>query len=266
MKRVDWDRRIRRAIDLGERDSSISEVLTFYKDILRVEQQIYSELGAHSKAADTRSGSALREQIEVDLALQWLPIVLELARRKGPAKLAQEAQRLSSAARGDQRQILSDFLHCGQAAAEDAGCFFARFVLQPYAEFLAAQSAVTGKFFPSTCPICGGKPQLAILRPEGDGGKRHLACSFCLTEWEFRRVLCPVCGEVEHTKLPRYSPDDPIAVRVEACDTCKFYLKSFDMTVDGLMVPEVDEVATIALDLWAAEHGYRKIYPNLMGF
>jgi formate dehydrogenase maturation protein FdhE len=28
----------------------------------------------------------------------------------------------------------------------------------------------------------------------------------------------------------------------------------------------VDEIATAPLDLWAVEHGYRKIQPNLMGF
>ena len=114
--------------------------------------------------------------------------------------------------------------------------------------------------------MCGSQPQLAVLRPEGDGGKRHLACSLCLTEWEFRRIICPVCEEMDPTKLPRYSAEEPIAVRVEACDTCKSYLKSFDMTVDGLMVPEVDEIATVALDVWAAEHGYHKIQLNLLGF
>ena len=38
------------------------------------------------------------------------------------------------------------------------------------------------------------------------------------------------------------------------------------MTVDGRAVPLVDEVAAVALDLWATEHGYKKIEPNLMGF
>ena len=33
-----------------------------------------------------------------------------------------------------------------------------------------------------------------------------------------------------------------------------------------MLVPEVDEVATIALDLWASEHGYQKIRANVMGF
>jgi formate dehydrogenase maturation protein FdhE len=38
------------------------------------------------------------------------------------------------------------------------------------------------------------------------------------------------------------------------------------MTVDGLAVPLVDEVATAALDVWAMERGFNKISPNLMGF
>ena len=110
------------------------------------------------------------------------------------------------------------------------------------------------------------KPQVAVLRPEGDGGKRFLVCSFCLTEWEFRRILCPICGEEDHTKLPRFAAEGVAAVRVEACDACKHYLKEIDMTVDGLAVPLVDEIATAPLDLWAAEHGYAKISRNLMGF
>jgi formate dehydrogenase maturation protein FdhE len=55
-------------------------------------------------------------------------------------------------------------------------------------------------------------------------------------------------------------------VRVEACDTCHYYLKSIDLTVDGLAIPLVDEVATVPLDLWAGEHGYKKAEANLMGF
>ena len=75
-----------------------------------------------------------------------------------------------------------------------------------------------------------------------------------------------MCEEKDKERLPRYLVEDPIAVRVEACDTCKAYLKSFDLTVDGLIVPEVDEIATVALDLWAGEHGYHKLQLNLLGF
>jgi len=53
-------------------------------------------------------------------------------------------------------------------------------------------------------------------------------------------------------------------VRVEACDTCKCYIKSVDLTRSGLAVPVVDELAAIPLTLWAHEHGYNKLQPNLL--
>jgi FdhE protein len=54
-------------------------------------------------------------------------------------------------------------------------------------------------------------------------------------------------------------------VRVEACDTCHVYLKAIDMTKDGLASPEVDELAAVPLDLWAAGRGYAKLQTNLLG-
>jgi FdhE protein len=132
-----------------------------------------------------------------------------------------------------------------------------------------AQADARGRPVPATvqpvCPMCGEKPVAAVLRPEGDGGKRFLLCSQCLTEWEFRRLLCPNCGEESHEKLPVYSVEQYPHIRIEACDTCKMYLKAIDMTRDGLAVPEVDELASVAVDLWAKEKGYTKLQPNLMG-
>jgi FdhE protein len=62
-----------------------------------------------------------------------------------------------------------------------------------------------------------------------------------------------------------YSVEQYPHIRIEACDTCKVYLKAIDMTRDGLAVPEVDELASVAVDLWAKEKGYTKLQPNLMG-
>ena len=174
---------------------------------------------------------------------------------------------MSSASSDQRRQMLDDFLSATEGDDTGASLFFARVLFQPLAENLAAEQArQLAGFSGSVCPVCGARPQVAVLRPEGDGGKRFLICSFCVTEWEFRRILCPICGEEDYQKLPRYSADDLAAVRVEACETCKYYLKSVDMTVDGLAVPLVDEIATAPLDLWAAEQGYAKIRSNIMGF
>jgi FdhE protein len=264
MSTINWDKRLRRAAELSERNGASREVLTFYEHILGLQQRIFEGLPAANSLPQTPH--SFREQLDVEEALKWLPAMLDLVRSTGPTKLADEAKRVAAISQEDRGHLLEDYLLAKSQKSDEATSFFARAIFQPMAEFLVARAAVPVTTSETTCPMCTGKPQLAVLRPEGDGGKRHLVCSFCSTEWEFRRVLCPVCGETDYSKLPRYVPEEPMAVRVEACDTCKFYLKSFDMTLDGLLVPEIDEVATIALDLWAADHGYQKIHPNFMGF
>ncbi len=212
--------------------------------------------------------------------MRWLPALLQVVEKHGPAKLAEEARKIRSGGDAMQRQMLVAFFDDDQQASRrpsaasletspapyEPSYFFARVLYQPQADALASRMPLPATYSEASCPLCGSRPQFAVLRPEGDGGKRHLACSLCLTEWEFRRIVCPNCDEKDPLKLPRYSTEDPLAVRVEACETCKAYLKSFDMTVDGLMVPEAEEMASVALDLWAAEHGYHKLQLNLLGF
>jgi len=264
MKRINWERRIARAEDLAARTPAAAEVLNFYRRVLGLQQQIAEGYLAQASPGD--SSTNFRDQLDVDYALRWMPATLELMAKHAPSRLAEESQRIGEVDAEAQREMLAKFVKQADDELEAPSCFAARVIWQPCAEVLAAQRPVPAGFAGAKCPVCGAKPQFAVLRPEGDGGKRHLACSFCVSEWEFRRLLCPACGEEEHVKLPRFTPEEPIAVRVEACDTCKHYLKSFDMTVDGLLVPEVDEMATVALDAWAAKQGYRKIQLNLMGF
>ena len=106
---------------------------------------------------------------------------------------------------------------------------------------------------------------VAVLRGEGDGGKRSLLCSLCSVEWNFRRVLCPHCGEEDREKLPIFSAEGFDYMRIEACDSCHNYIKAVDLSRNGLAVPVVDELATVSLNLWAEEHGYTKVQLNLLG-
>ena len=75
----------------------------------------------------------------------------------------------------------------------------------------------------------------------------------------------PSCGEEDVQKLAVYQAKEFPAVRVEACDSCRSYIKSVDLTKDGHAIPAVDELATIPLNLWAAEHDYRKLQTNVLG-
>jgi FdhE protein len=150
------------------------------------------------------------------------------------------------------------------AEGDPLHAFYARVMAQAdAAQRTRAASSKTG--VQPVCPSCGQKPVAAVMRPEGDGAKRFLLCSLCFTEWEYRRLLCPNCGEEDKDKLPVYTAEEFPHVRVEACDTCKVYLKAVDLTKNGLAVPEVDELASVALDIWASEHGYTKLQPNLFG-
>jgi FdhE protein len=264
MNRTAKDKCILRADDLLARATSSREVLTFYRHVLELQQRIDEELRSRS-APEPRQATPLREQLDAEVAAKWLPALFTVTKEKAPAKLAGEVSRIQDLYAQSERRLLQNYIN-GSDVDDVAATFVARVLVEPCARFLALQSTFSTTGSESTCPLCGGKPQLAVLRPEGDGGKRYLQCSFCLTEWEFRRVLCPTCAETDYTKLPRYSAEEPMAVRVEACDTCKSYLKSFDTTLDGLLIPEVDEIAFPALDIWASEQGYRKIQLNFMGF
>src|SRR5271166_6720848 len=179
-KKPDWGKRIERAIDLTERYPSTAEVLTFYRRILEFQKTLHD--GISSRPPPGRDGP-FRERLDVDAAMRQLPALLALVQNKGPSKLAQEAAEISRGSSEQQRQMLHDFLAATDTDNAGPDSFFARVLFQPLAEYVAATSAAeSAGFAGSMCPVCGAKPQVAVLRPEGDGGKRFLVCSFCLTE------------------------------------------------------------------------------------
>ena len=67
----------------------------------------------------------------------------------------------------------------------------------------------------------------------------------------FLRVVCPACDEQRFDALPIYTADGFSHARIDACDSCRVYLKTIDLTKDGLAEPAVDDLATLPPDLWA---------------
>ena len=118
-----------------------------------------------------------------------------------------------------------------------------------------------------TCPFCGKAPAVGVLREDkaAETVRRSLICSLCSLEWDYPRVMCPGCHEEKPEKLPRYTAQEIPWMRVEACDTCKKYIKSVDLTLNWDAEPVVDELASTPLDVIAHEHGYTKIAPTLSG-
>jgi formate dehydrogenase accessory protein FdhE len=257
-----WDARIQRAEHLAAKSDATNELLKFYGRLLRVQRETYEYL--RSRRGWLPSGY-LREDLPVLRVM--VPAVLGAVESGGPAALVEAAQFLLQADEAEIDQMLFE-----QWTRPSDLEFFAKAILQPYARWLAESGTrPRDRDFErreNLCPFCGGSPQLAILHVREDSSEssgRDLMCSTCLTVWSYRRVVCAKCGEERPAKLGYYHSPESEHVRIEACDTCRHYIKGIDLTRFGLAIPLVDEVATAALDLWARERGYTKIELNLIG-
>jgi FdhE protein len=265
-----WDARIRRASQLAAEHPFAAEALKFYERLTRYQKSLHSEIEAACGTPKVRRmGGSLRSEFDVFLLLPKFGAFLSSIEEVAPAPLAQATKTLRGDGSGRWQEVLRQFWESDLKLTGDlpsSESLIARLFLQPYAEYLAEHSDwVLPHGTPNICPLCGGKPVVGVLRPEGDGGKRFLACFLCGMEWEYRRIVCPSCGEEDVYKLAVYTAKEFAHVRVEACDTCKNYIKSVDLTKDGRAEPVVDELATIPLNLWATEHGYHKLQTNLLG-
>jgi FdhE protein len=270
MKLGKWDVRIRRAGELAKTHSFAAEGLLFYDRLARFQKSFYLEVeGACGPSKVSRSPGALRSEFDPFLLLPRFAPFLSLIEEVAPPPLAQSARELNTKSGSQWQEILLKFWEVGQeslAKLEMSEALLSWIFLQPYAEYLADHTEWTApEGTPSLCPLCSSKPQVGALRPEGDGGKRSLICSLCGTEWPYRRIVCPACGEEDVHKLAVYTAKEFSHVRVEACEVCHCYIKTVDLTKDGHAVPVVDELATIPLNLWASEHGYLKLQNNFLG-
>jgi hypothetical protein len=255
-----WEQRIDRAAQLAERDEAARPLLLVYGQLLRLQRDCYEML---RRGADRLTGSLDRDLPAVRTSVAAMLTAVEAI---GPPRLAAEARLLLD---GGGPAIDSMLLMGWRASSGQQ--FFPKVALQPYAQHLAAIDVrPVDRDLPQrkhACPFCGGPPQLSILHSAAaaDGGGRQLLCATCFTAWPFRRVLCAHCGEEDERRLGYFHGPPFDHLRVDACDTCKRYLKTVDLTRLGIAVPVVDEVAGAPLDLWALEHGYEKIELNLVG-
>ena len=222
-----WAERAARARELAARYPASREILLFYAEL-----------------AEWQGAVAAGRVPEHEL----LPSLVDLVRRAGPPALREAAEHVTT------------LPHIHSPHPYD---FFGRAARQPFAAVSPSRPLASS---PSRhCPACCHPPQVSCLRPEGHGSALELVCSVCFTHWSFPRGKCPACGHAEEGKLAVYSAPDFEHLSVQACDACHEYLIVVDVGRDPLAIPEVDELAALPLDLWAREHRYHKVQPNLAG-
>ena len=112
-----------------------------------------------------------------------------------------------------------------------------------------------------TCPFCGYYPDMGLFAGEKEG-RRFLRCGLCENVWMFRRISCAICGETDAKNLEYYIIENNERYRVDACQSCKGYIKSvrlekFD-TIESCDLT-VENLLTMSLDAEMMNKGYGKL-------
>jgi formate dehydrogenase maturation protein FdhE len=243
-----------RAEALAARTPAGREPLAFAAGLFRAQQVLAAAI---ERIPLTGNMEADRPAFAADL-----DGVVGFAAERGPAGLRDQARTFGSSG-GDP---LAAFWNGGGSGRQD---YLARALLQPYAGVLAARGLRPDRGDPAGgCPFCGGLPWIALRRSgptDMDGAQRFLGCALCGGTWPINRISCPACDEQSPERLPCFQSDRHPSARIEACASCGIYLKSIDLTVDALAVPEVDDLCSLSLDLWAQQEGHRRLEPGLAG-
>lgn len=245
-----WEQRIERADELKKKYPAAENILSFYWMVARFQARVYERL-SHSPSVEIR-----------DL-MKDLPVLFQIVQEYGSQTLRDFLENSSNV---NWQAMLAEYWNSPDKPDSGPADFFLRTLLQPYAETIAARSTLRVEGTATRCPLCSSKPQLGILRPEGEGAKLALMCLLCGMEWPHIRVACANCGELDKDKLPVYQAQEFPGARLQMCDSCQTYLKCIDLSKDGLAIPAVDDLATISLSMWAQGQGYRPLRTNLFGF
>jgi FdhE protein len=281
-----WDDRVARARTLIDVRPAAGELLTFYAALAGFQKSLLDNdetPAATGSQGPDHTPARFFAALDTERVLDAVPRFLRWLPQAAPDPLADSIDAVRKYGRREWHDLVRAFADgVAQRSIEHVAWdfsppiadadplipFILECVLQPFAEQQARCVSVRPNIdsrAPIRCPRCGAPPVAAVLREEGQSAKRYLLCALCLTEWECLRILCPSCGEQAFEKLPIFSAEQWPHVRVAACDRCRHYVKTIDLTKDGLAVPYVDDIASVSLDLWARERDYIRLKRNVLG-
>lgn len=227
------------------------EILDFYSRILEYQREVYESL--EGKEANWRKG------------MKWFYKLLEICIKHGTSQVSERARDIKQMERYKVGKMIDGFLK--EKKAEDIDRFFFIAFLNPFYERIAESMDIDKENWLKTkCPVCGFRPHISYIadKDEVEGG-RFLLCVLCGTDWPYNRNRCVNCGNEEDNSMDYYYSEENRAVQLQYCHECGHYTKVIDMRINGLAVPNVDDVATLTLDLWARERGFVRFERNIFG-
>ena len=261
--------------EVAERNPDLADFYGFHRTLLQLQGEAKAEIAATLELADEDALKARLQQGLPLLSFDQLPIeaqrfatlataVAGLLPEQNPDL---EGQSIPQDVAGWVALAWQRF-HDGQVSSEPAeeeeeepeatlAEMTADLALQPTLQWAAEQVLPhidTQRWKRSYCPVCGGPPDLAVL--EEEAGARYLICSRCNSEWLFRRLGCPFCGNSDYSKLFYYLGDDE-TYRLYVCQVCRRYLKGLDLRkTQRKVLLEAERITSVAMDVAAQQEGY----------
>ena len=110
------------------------------------------------------------------------------------------------------------------------------------------------------CPACGSLPAMAQLAGKDPGRLRLLSCGCCKTRWRYARTGCPFCETASH-KLAAVGVDGEHGLRIDYCETCRGYLKTYDGEGDESVM--LADWTSLHVDVLAMDRGLNRFAPSL---
>jgi FdhE protein len=205
-------------------------------------------------------------KLDLEEPKKFFLALLEIGKKRNPVETEQILKDIEDGKLNYEEMVYDSFAASGEeGAAEDADDdtidllkFFVEESLRPSLEFvtdLYGERITKMGWSDGYCPVCGRMPKIGRLVDAE--GKRHLFCSQCGFEWRFRRVKCPFCSNEEQQSLSYFTVEGDERYRVDVCDVCKRYIKTIDFRSAGEeAILDVEDVATLHLDMLAHEEGY----------
>jgi formate dehydrogenase maturation protein FdhE len=254
---------------LGEEVGAAHAPLSVLVAVLR-HQQARAGVARVASRADDRAFPLLDVQGAAPSIVQELGLAITTLRAAVPPALDEAGDQLRVLAPSESAAVVETWLD-DMALVEPRLGFWVRVAAGPVLETGATGVAIPDEWKGAACPVCGGQPQASAIAEESGefmaGSPRSLVCGRCAAWWPYPRVTCAVCGEDDPRLMESFIVEGQRSVRVDTCATCRGYIKTFDLRERGAvdLVPLVDDVATLALDVWAQQRGFSRSAPSLAG-
>jgi FdhE protein len=260
---------------------SHKEVLEFYKDVITEQHKIKPkikittvEINKEDSKLKIVEGFPLVEKKDLTLDLSSAKKLFKrLCKILGKnEKASRDIERINTALKNKDINLSEVFMQTAIENQEYVGIvsnklhlrdgvlsFIARQSIKPAFEAYADQLkgyVDQEKWWRNYCPICGSEPFLAEFKKDG---ARFLVCSCCGYEWRFHRLKCPFCENNDHEKLRYfYTEKEGRAYRIDVCEKCKRYIKTVDTNEVGEVIPPLEDIGTLHLDVLAQNEGYKR--------